>query len=276
MFVHRADTGASTSAMCDLPLLTGETASHLNPSLAVRLPLSRSASRDNVDDNPSCGGDDDIPSTIGGPCCRTLSAAELSMSSRGAESGFLEPRAGGGRGREESLLQPRGDEVSIGTAGRSSTSSQHSRVTAAEVHISSGGEVTPSGERPPQALGSEAPTVGEHSGLLPEASQGEQGDPGAESEGVPLLKTTEASPSEDDGQDRVEEAELSHGIDDTGLTHAEEPNTSGEETALLGKERAARDSTSDEDVPTDAGVDTETIQLHTANSDGDDTPTHGQ
>ncbi|XP_076468144.1 uncharacterized protein LOC143298974 [Babylonia areolata] len=174
----RADTGASTSVLCcDLPMmLTGETASHLNPSLAVRLPLSRSASRDHDDFQAGC--DDDIPSTIGGSCSRTVSAADLSSLGRGLEGGgYLEPGTGGGggaaaRGRGEEgglLLQPSlslGDEGSVGTAGRSSTSSQHSRVTAAEVHVNTYTNEAPS-------LDSEAANTEEH---VTPSSQRSDGD----------------------------------------------------------------------------------------------------
>lgn len=128
--------------MCDLPMMSGETASHLNPSLAVRLPLSRSGSREHDDFNASC--DDDIPSTIGGSCSRTHSATELSVTGRVIESGFLEPGRGSRRGREEGFLRPKvssaGDDGSIGTEERSSPGSQQSRVTAAEVHIPRGEE----------------------------------------------------------------------------------------------------------------------------------------
>ena len=149
---NRADTGASTSVMCDIPMMTGETASHLNPSLAVRLPLSRSGSREHDDFNASC---DDIPSTIGGSCSRTHSATELSVTGRVIESGFLEPGRGSRRGREEGFLRPKpsaGDDASIGTEERSSPGSQRSKVTAAEVHIprGEGEEASPEKWRQPR------------------------------------------------------------------------------------------------------------------------------
>ncbi|XP_076446311.1 uncharacterized protein LOC143283823 [Babylonia areolata] len=146
----RGDSGPGSSAVVggDMAMLTGETSSHLNPSLAVRLPLSRTASREHDDFQGGCVVDDDVPSTIGGPpCSRTASTSELSTAGRPPhDSGLLEPGRGSRRGREERLLQPRtssvqGDgEGSVGTGGRSSTSSQHSRVTAAEVHTPLTGE----------------------------------------------------------------------------------------------------------------------------------------
>ncbi|KAL8616775.1 hypothetical protein ACOMHN_017812 [Nucella lapillus] len=173
----RADgTGGCSSTLGDLPLLTGETTSHLNPSLAVRLPLSRTASREQDDFHTGCTVDDDLPSTIGGPAySTTASTTELSTSGRASDGGWLEPGRGSRRGREERLLQPKtsiGDgEGSVGTGGRSSTSSQHSRVTAAEVHTPVTGEESSDDGKPPRHRGS-----GKRSSENPQADKKNQQD----------------------------------------------------------------------------------------------------
>ncbi|XP_025088195.1 uncharacterized protein LOC112560507 [Pomacea canaliculata] len=134
----RPDTAASTTVICDLPTMTGDTSSHLNPSLAVRLPISRSGSRDGVDDFNTNDGDDDIPSTIGGSCSRTHSTTELSTH----DPLLLEPgaagrrRDGGGSYLEPIHVLGKEDErEAVGGRGTSWDARSSPQVTA-EVHNS--------------------------------------------------------------------------------------------------------------------------------------------
>lgn len=118
--------------------MTGDTSSHLNPSLAVRLPISRSGSRDGVDDFNTNDGDDDIPSTIGGSCSRTHSTTELSTH----DPLLLEPgaagrrRDGGGSYLEPIHVLGKEDErEAVGGRGTSWDARSSPQVTA-EVHNS--------------------------------------------------------------------------------------------------------------------------------------------